>query len=236
MRRFRRRKNDPQNDDIIEGIIEDIEAEEASETEAEDVELPPALERFEREQKRRDRKRERPSSEVRSTPPLERVAPDVPTPLEHESASALTPYSPSADAPPREQTQPKTAAPRRRLKLPRLLAWEAINTPLLFGALGLVGGGLLWTLHNIGQTSSQVEAWWPAIPLAFGIVWGFVALMLRRALSFLAAAAFIGLSFSLLLDTQDLLAWQETLAGSVLIALGLGIITRGLVLRQGVSA
>jgi len=195
---FRRRNK--KDDDIIEGEIEEIH------DDAEEVD---------------------PDSEAAHwMPPLERVAPEIPTPDE----SALTPYIP----PPRQERQRR--APSFRFRIPRLLAWEAVNPALLLLALGLVVGGVFWTMYNLGQTSPQAEQWYPALLLGFALLWALYALLARRPGTFLAASALIGVGISLLLDAQDLIAWRQTLVASVLITAGMGIVARGFLLRQGTAA
>jgi sulfite exporter TauE/SafE len=54
--------------------------------------------------------------------------------------------------------------------------------------------------------------------------------------SFLGGAAFTGLGVSLLMDTQDVAQFQETVMGVLLVMVGLGIIIRGFLLRGRVVA
>lgn len=217
---FFRRRRQTEEDDIIEGEIEDIS--EDDETLADDVIRPaaPRQRRFFR------RATPAPTPTVRPRDPdqpLERVAPDVPTPQE----VGLTLYEDEAD---------EAAAPARRWRLPQLLAWGEVRPDLLIVALGLIAGGLFWTLHNRGQTDATLEEWWPASILAVGIAWALWALIQRRPTPFLAAMTLIGISISLLLDVQAYLEWHETLIGIALITLGVGIMARGLLLRQGTVA
>lgn len=143
---------------------------------------------------------------------LERVAPDIPTPQE------------VSDDPPRRE---------RNFKLPNLLAWGEISPGLLLLALGLVAGGIFWTLINLEQVPSAYQALWPVPVLVLACVWALSALISRQAAAFLAATALIGVSLSFLLDAQDIANWRETLVGGVLITVGIGIVARGLLLRQG---
>jgi hypothetical protein len=227
MRRFRRRKNEDQieDPDIIEGEVEEIEQEEA-------VAAPPPVEKQGRGFfRRRTQETQAPlgtqeayaeaSSEAGF--PLERVAPDIPTPDE----STITEYT-------RRPAQPRPA--KRRLRLPNILAWGEVNPGMLLLAVGLVVGGVFWMLYNRGQTSEAANAWWPMVLLAGGFLWSAYALAMRRVPSFLAANALMGVSFSLWLDAQDYLEWQQTMAGCILVAVGLGIIARGFLLRQGSTA
>jgi|GEM_PF-1654810 len=207
---FRRRKKNI-DDDIIEGEIEEIHDEE-------DDSDPES------------------SAEPTTRPPLERVSPDIPTP--DETAAPLMPYVPPVEREsefldsdvPDDEPPPR---PQRRRRLPRLLAWDAMNPSLLLLSVGLVAGGIFWTLHNLGETSAQAEQWWPAALLGLAMVWALVALITKQGGRFLAASGLVGISISLLLDTQDLINWEQTLLGSILIVLGMGIVARGLLLRQG---
>ncbi len=207
MKRFWRRNTE--DDDIIDGEVEDIQAEDEGEYD-ESYWAPPA-----------------------TSPTQERVAPDVPTPDEMH----MQPYisAPASGA----ETVVHEAPRRRRVRLPRLprlINWGEVNPGLAIITTGLVVGGIFWTLANLGATSATVDTWWPGVFLALSVAWALYTLLTRQASPFLAAAALSGLSVSLLLHTHDLLLWRETVLGSVLIAVGLGVIVRGLVLRQGTTA
>lgn len=213
MRRFRRRKQ-VEDADIIEGEIEEI-------GEAESPPPPPEPPRRRRLFSRRERRK--PIIDTPLDVPLERVAPDVPTPEE----ARLMPYMQREEE---REAKPRT---RRRLRLPRLLVWSEVRPSLLLIALGLVAGGVFWTMHNRNQVSQTADDWWPLVLFGLALAWAVSALIGRRAAAFLAASALAGISLSLLMDTQDIVAWHETLVGSVLITIGIGIMARGLLLRQG---
>ncbi|NLF79338.1 MAG: hypothetical protein GX573_26890, partial [Chloroflexi bacterium] len=63
-------------------------------------------------------------------------------------------------------------------------------------------------------------------------LWMLAALVQRRIAPFLGGAAAAGVGLSLLMDTQDIAAADQTLLGIVLATVGLGIIIRGFLLRQ----
>ncbi len=67
-------------------------------------------------------------------------------------------------------------------------------------------------------------------------MWLILALRQRRVTPALGAAMLVGAGLSALLDTQGVAEWRDTMLGAVLIALGLGLVIRGLLLRQRVSA
>jgi hypothetical protein len=208
MRIFRRRR--AEDDEIIEGEVEDIQEEAETAEQAEPIAKP-----------RRGFFRRRQTEAAPGEPPLERVYPDIPTPDE-------TPASQYA-----QRGEARRGFKLPRLRLPRLIVWGEVRPGLLLLAIGLVTGGVFWTLYNLDATSRQAEAWWPAVLLGFGLIWALVALVSRRAAAFLAATALVGISISLLLSAQDLLEWRETLAGTVLITVGVGIVARGFLLREG---
>jgi hypothetical protein len=223
MRVFRRRRKDEELDEIIEGEIEEIVDEE------EEAELPYKYEPPRRGGRfRRRRDEDVPEIAGEATFPLERVAPDIPTPDE----AVVSEYV---------RREPEEEIRRRglrlpRIRIPRLIVWHAVRPGLLLLASTLIAGGVLWTMHNRGQLSADIEQWWPAFVVALGFAWAILALIGRRVAEFLAAVALMGIGISLLLDTQDIITWQETIVGIVLITVGVGIIARGLLLRQGTVA
>ncbi|MFP4323076.1 MAG: hypothetical protein ACLFTK_11540 [Anaerolineales bacterium] len=164
------------------------------------------------------------------SPTLERVAPDIPTPEEAKLSTVVRPAD-ETDTP-----MPRRARRLRLPRLPRLIDWNEINPGLALLTTGLIAGGVFWTLANLGATSPALDTWWPGALLGLAALWGLQALLTRQAAQFLAASALIGASVSLLLHTHDLMLWRETFVGSMLIAIGLGVIVRGLVLRQGSMA
>jgi hypothetical protein len=210
---FGRRRKKPE-DDIIEGEVEDIGAENSPE---EDSALSASEKPTEKPKRARWFRREgRP--QVRP----ERVAPDIPTPEE----MALAAYEERAadDLPPPRQAP---AAWRRAFSLGQ----DIQPGPALL-ALSLISTGIFWTLHNRGQAPDFLTAWWPLGLIVLAALWALYALRYGQMAAFLGSNVLAGLGFSLWLDAQDLLPWQDTLAGAVLISLGLGLIARGLVLRR----
>lgn len=171
------------------------------------------------------RRRQRPQADSS----YERVAPDIPTPEEVQ----ITEYT-------RRRSRDDGGVASRirlpRFNLSRLLVWREVRPGLLVLALGLVAGGIFWTLSNLNRVPQAYEEWWAAVLLAFALVWSLIALAMRQAAAFLAGAGLAGISLSLLLDAQGVATWRETLVGVVLITLGLGIIARALLLRQGTVA
>ena len=217
MRVFRRRRKDEEFDEIIEGEIEEIEDDE----DELDDEAPRRGRLF-----RRRRDDDVPEIAGEAEFPLERVAPGVPTPGE----AVVSEY---VRRPADEGESVRRGLRLPRIRLPRLIVWRAVRPGLLLLAASLIAGGVLWTMHNRGQLSPDVEQWWPVVVVGLAFAWALLALIGRRVAEFLAAVALSGIGISLLLDTQDLITWQETLVGIVLITVGVGIIARGLLLRQG---
>jgi len=221
MRVFRRRRKDEELDEIIEGEIEEIEDEEedAEDDLPDEVDSPRRRGFF-----RRRRDEDVPEIVGEAEIALERVAPGIPTPDE----AVVSEYV-------RRDEEPEEVSRRRlpRIHLPNIIVWRAVRPGLLLLAGTLIAGGVLWTMHNRGQLSTDVEQWWPAFVVGVAFLWALLALIGRRVAEFLAAVSLSGIGISLLLDTQDIITWQETLVGIVLITVGVGIIARGLLLRQG---
>lgn len=86
-------------------------------------------------------------------------------------------------------------------------------------------------LYNQGELPDQIVAWWPLALMFPAGVWFLVALLSRDPHGLLGGAALFGLSASLLLASQklDLL---PTVVGITFIAVGAGIMLRGLLLRN----
>ena len=70
-----------------------------------------------------------------------------------------------------------------------------------------------------------------AIPLVVAGLWMLIALVRRQVTSFLGGAALVGVGLSALLDAQDIAALRDTLLGTVLVTVGLGVVVRGFLLR-----
>ena len=170
----------------------------------------------------RRRKPETETEEESRSVPLERISPDVPTPDE----MSLAPYQPP---PPAES--PRKAPGRLR----RLLLWREIRPGILFIALGLVAAGVYWTLRNLEAVPANLRNSWAAALLLASLIWSIGSLIARRGGAFLAGSVMAGISLSLMLDTQGYADWKDSLMGVVLITVGLGIIARGLLLRQGAT-
>ncbi len=105
--------------------------------------------------------------------------------------------------------------------------------PLLL-ALALIAAGVFGTLLNLGQFSGDIETWWPLAVIGAAVLWMLVALIRRQVESFLGGSALAGIGVSLLLSTQDIASFRETLLGLSLVTIGLGIVIRGFLLRQQV--
>jgi hypothetical protein len=145
------------------------------------------------------------------------------------------------DAAAEDAVGPDTLEPMRRgRRLPRLRAPQVpharvslrIRWGMLLLAALLIVGGIFGTLLNQDRLKREVVEWWPALVIALAVLWMILALARRRIASFLGAMAVAGVGLSLLMNTQDIAAFEETLMGVVLITLGLGIVIRGFLLRQ----
>ncbi len=135
--------------------------------------------------------------------------------------------------------EPERAPRRRRLRLrgprlPQLRVGAAIRWDMLLLVVLLIAAGGAGTWLVRGDVPETVRAWWPGTLAAFAGVWMLVALLRQHVESFLGATVFAGIGLSLLMDTQDIAPFEETLFGVMLVTLGLGIVIRGFLLRQRV--
>ncbi len=153
-----------------------------------------------------------------STDAVEPAAPDefAVTPTESYSNSSA-----DSDVP---ATVPQ--ARQRRPWLPFLINW-----PAMFLIVALVALTVAALLFNQGALPDEIVAWWPLAIMVPAAVWFLVALLSRDSRGLLGSATLFGLSASLLLASQkiDLLS---TIVGITFIAIGAGIILRGLLLRN----
>lgn len=139
-----------------------------------------------------------------------------------------------ADPPP-EPDEGDRAEPEQVSRPPRSAPGASrlpINPGALLLALLLVAAGVIGTLLNLDRLDLDVPGEWPAVLIAVAVVWLALALSQRRVTPALGAAMLAGAGLSALLDTQGVAAWRDTLLGVALIALGLGLVIRGLLLRQ----
>lgn len=122
---------------------------------------------------------------------------------------------------------------RRSLARPRR---PRVSVRIRFGVLVLlivlIAGGIFGTLMKQERLEPAIEEWWPVAILVGAALWMLAALVQRRIAPFLGGAAAAGVGLSLLMDTQDIAAADQTLLGIVLATVGLGIIIRGFLLRQ----
>lgn len=113
---------------------------------------------------------------------------------------------------------------------------RGISPGVLIVVLLLVTAGIAGTLLNLGRLELDVPGEWPAALIVVAVLWLVLALSQRRVAPALGAAMLAGAGLSALLDTQGVAVWRDTMLGALLIALGLGLVIRGLLLRQRVSA
>ncbi len=147
------------------------------------------------------------------------IEPFVPVSGAHAAADRAYAYPPAEDEP----------APRRRL--PRPSPGVRIRFGVLLLALGLIAGGIFGTLLWQDRLRDDVMDWWPVAPLGVSALWMLIALVRRQVTSFLGGAALAGFGLSALLDAQDIATLGDTLLGTVLVTVGLGIVVRGFLLR-----
>ena len=201
----------------------------------------PRLRPFGRRSRRREDDEPAPWLEDESAPPEDEAPADAfDTGEDAAGDESFEPFVPVPARPDYDGDEagdypPETRRRRRRVSLPRPRR-PALDLGIRFGALALVivlvGGGIFGTLLKQGRLEPEIEEWWPAAIIAGAGLWMLAALFQRRITSFLGGAAAAGVGLSLLMDTQDIAAAEQTLLGIVLATVGLGIVIRGFLLRQ----
>ncbi len=122
--------------------------------------------------------------------------------------------------------------PPRRVVLRSARLPFKVNWLSLLLVIGLIAVTAFALLMNQGMLPNDVVKGWPIVVAALAILWFLAALARRSGQSLLASTALFGLSVSLLLALQGIVSLWATLVGVTFIALGTGIILRGLLLRQ----
>lgn len=135
--------------------------------------------------------------------------------------------SPEREERPRRVRLPQVHIPRIHLSRPDI----QLRLDVLFVVVFLVALGIFGTLLNLDRINTTGRAWWPVTIIVSALLWMIIALLRRQVASFLGGAALAGVGLSLLMDTQDIANARETLLGVVLLAVGLGIVIRGFLLR-----
>ena len=127
--------------------------------------------------------------------------------------------------------EPVEAVPApRRLAVPRLpfvvngRAWLVVLI-----LIGITGFALLLIR---GLLPRQVVTWWPLAVAIPALIWFLASLVRRETRSLLGSTALLGLSVSILLAAQNLASLSATWVGITFIAIGTGIVLRGLLLRH----
>lgn len=170
--------------------------------------------------------RSRPRVRRQPEEPQEQIVDGV---IAEEEEQSLVPYDLPAEGLPPEEP-PLTARPARPLR-PRPAAHWEIRPALLILSVALVIAGIFFTLLNVASLSAAVREWWPAVLLGAAMLWSLIALIRRDAVAFLGGAGVSGVSISLLIDTQEMAEFRETVVGAILISIGVAIVVRGLLLR-----
>ncbi len=115
----------------------------------------------------------------------------------------------------------------RRPALPFLVNWPAL---LLIVALIVIAVFAL--LLNQGALPIEIVTWWPLAVAVLAVIWFLSSLIRRDARSLLGSTALFGLSVSMLLAAQNIASLTATWVGVTFIAVGTGIVLRGLLLRH----
>ncbi len=135
----------------------------------------------------------------------------------------------SEPVPPAHEPVEPVPTPRRSA-LPRLPF--TVNGRAWLVILVLIGITAFALLLNQGRLPPQVVTWWPLAVAVPALIWFLVALVRRETRSLLGSTALLGLSISMLLAAQNIASLSATWVGITFIAIGTGIVLRGLLLRQ----
>jgi hypothetical protein len=123
------------------------------------------------------------------------------------------------------------ATRQRRIMLPRRLPF-VVNWVAMLAIVVLMGVTIFALLLNQGQVPVEVITWWPLVVAIPSALWFLIALVRRNPRGLLGSTALSGLSISMLLASQGVASLTTTLVGITFIAVGTGIVLRGLLLRQ----
>lgn len=146
--------------------------------------------------------------------------------MQHEADS--TPEMESeAEAAESSPTPSVVVAESRPVQTTRGISWLTV---LLI--LALVALAVFTILLNQGLLVEQVARWWPGVFTVLALLWLLVSLGRRDAHSLLGSMALLGISLSMLLAAQNIASIAATIVGLTFMAVGVGIILRGLLLRR----
>ena len=117
---------------------------------------------------------------------------------------------------------------RRRLRVPGV----QVDGRLLLIVVALIALALFGILLNQGTLPHAVLLWWPSVIVLFAALWMVRSLAQRASAGLLGSTALFGIALSLLLASAYQVPLSETLIGVALIAVGMGIVLRGLLWRS----
>jgi hypothetical protein len=120
----------------------------------------------------------------------------------------------------------------RRLILRRPALPFLVNWPTMLLIVGLIVVAVFSLLLNQGALPVEIVTWWPLSVAVLAVIWFLAALIRRDARSLLGSTALFGLSISMLLAAQHVASLASTWVGVTFIAVGTGIVLRGLLLRH----
>jgi len=182
--------------------------------------------------------RRRRPPETPTEPPESAAAPEEAPPIEPfvpVEAAGFDAYD-AAPAPLLREVEPPAVEerapgplPRPKLGRPRL-GWS-VRPDVLLLALALIAGGIAATLIVQDRLTIELDPRWPVGVLALAGVWMLLALLRGQVTAFLGGAALAGVGLALLMDVEEIAAFDESVLGVVLVTVGLGIVIRGLVMH-----
>jgi hypothetical protein len=125
------------------------------------------------------------------------------------------------------QPESQLAQPAHRMWLPFEINWSALLLIVVLIILTVTG-----LLANQNLLSEDVYLWWPLALIAPAGIWFLASMARRRPRGLLGSMALLGIGISFLLSQQGILPVSSSIVGITLIALGTGIMLRGLLMRN----
>jgi peptidoglycan/LPS O-acetylase OafA/YrhL len=120
----------------------------------------------------------------------------------------------------------------RRLTPPKARLPFTLQGSVVLGILATALIGAVWLLLSLELMPAAFFTGAPIAATSFGVLWSLAALLRKRPRSFVFAAAWLGASLSLLLAAQGIAEVSHTLIGLVLIAVGVAMVLRGLLMAD----
>lgn len=111
-------------------------------------------------------------------------------------------------------------------------AGVAVNIPALIGVMALILAAVGLILLNLEALPTPILIWWPLAILIPAVLWALYSLIRLKPRGLLRSTALIGVGGSLLMAAQGIAPLGATLVGVTFLAIGAGLILRGLIMAN----